>query len=183
MKQRKTLTLIAAALLALLPLAVIAEPPGDRQRGPGRGHGPGRGMFPPPGYLDLTDEQIEAAQAVRESVRAEMEAGREEQRALHEQLEATLDGDNPDAATVGQMVIELRTMRRQKRVILEDAESRFAALLNAEQLEKWENFKELRKGRRENRREHRRGVPAADSADSAADRNSLDPSADTTRRR
>ncbi len=34
----------------------------------------------------------------------------------------------------------------------ENAESRFAALLTAEQLEKWENFKELRKGRRGARR-------------------------------
>ncbi len=156
MKQRKTLTIIAAALLALIPLAVIAEP-GERQRGQGRG--PGRGMFPPPGYLDLTDEQIEATKAIRESMRAEMEAGREEQGALHEELKAMLDGDNPDAATVGQLVIELHGMRQQKRVIIEDAESRFGALLTAEQLEKWENFKELRKGRRQ----HRRGGPSKGS--------------------
>ncbi len=158
MKQRKTLTFIAIGLLALLPFAVIAQP-GDRGHGRGPGHGPGRSMFPPPGYLDLTDEQIEAAQAIRDSARAEMEAGREEQGALHDQLKAMLDGDNPDVAEVGSLVIELHGMRQQKRTILENAESQFAALLNAEQLEKWENFKELRQGRREQRREHRRGSP------------------------
>ncbi len=158
MKQRKTLALLAIALLALLPLIALAEP-GSGQRGRGRGNGPGsgpgRGMFPPPGYLDLTDEQIEAVDVIRESVRAEMEAGREEAGTLHEALKAALDGDNPDATAVGQMTIELHGLRQQRRAILEDAESRFAVLLTAEQLEKWENYKELRQGRRQ----HRRGGP------------------------
>ena len=105
-------------------------------------------MFPPPGYLDLADEQIEATNAIRDSVRAEMGAAHEEMDALREELKAALDNDSPDAAAVGQLVIELHGLREQTRATLEDAESRFAALLTDEQLEKWENFKELRKGRR-----------------------------------
>ncbi len=143
MKQRKPLAVAAVALLALLPLVALAEP-GDRHRG----RGPGRGLFPPPGYLDLSDEQIEAAEAIRESVRAEMGAVRDETGTLREALKAMLEGDDPDAAGVGQLVIELHGLRQQTRTILEDAGSQFAALLTAEQLEKWENFKELRKGRR-----------------------------------
>ncbi len=145
MKQRKTFALIAVALLALLPLAAIAEP-GDRDRH--RGRGPGRGMFPPPGYLDLSDEQIDAAEAIRESARAEMGAAREETGTLRDALKTMLESDSPNAAEVGQLVIDLHGLRQQTRATLEDAESQFAALLTAEQLEKWENFKELRKGRR-----------------------------------
>lgn len=143
MKHRKTFALVTLALLTLLPLAAIAEP-GDRDRG----RGPGRGMFPPPGYLDLSEEQIEAAEAIRESVRAEMGVVRGETRTLREALREMLEGDDPNAAEVGALVIELHGLKTQSRAILEDAESRFAAILTAEQLEKWENFKELRKGRR-----------------------------------
>ena len=143
MKHRKAITLTAVALVALLPLAAFAEP------GPGhRGRGPGKGFLPPPGYLDLSDEQIEASRAIRESVRAEMEPLRDERRALREQLKTALEDENPDAAAVGQMVIEIHGLRGQTRTILENAEGQFSALLTAEQLEKWENFKELRSSRR-----------------------------------
>ena len=114
-------------------------------------------MFPPPGYLDLTYEQIEAVQALRESTRAGMQALREEKRTLHEQLKAMLDGGSPDAAAVGQLTIELHGLRQQTRANFEAAESQFAALLTAEQLEKWENFKELRQSRRGPRHREGRG--------------------------
>jgi len=155
MTHRKTITLIALALLTLLPLAALAQPgqgrgpggPGGRG-GPGGPGGPGRHMFPPPGYLDLTEDQIEASQAIRETVRAELDGTRETGRALREQLHAALEGDNPDATAIGQLAIDLHALRTQTRSVLEDAESQFAALLTAEQLEKWENFKELRANRR-----------------------------------
>lgn len=146
MQRHKILAGFTLALLALLPLVAFAEP-GDRFR-----HHGGRGMFPPPGYLDLSEEQIAAAESIRDSVRAEMAETRDGKRTLHEQLKAALDGENPDAAAVGQLVIELHGLREQTRATLEDAESRFAEILTAEQLEKWENFKELRQGRREQRR-------------------------------
>ncbi len=150
MKHRKTIAFAAVTLIALLPLAAIAAP-GDRH-----GRGPGRGMFPPPGYLDLSDEQIEAAAAIRESVHAEMTATRDERGTLRDELKAALESDDPDATAVGQLVIELHGLRQHTRATLEGAESAFAAILTAEQLEKWENFKELRKGRRGGRH---RGAP------------------------
>ena len=162
MKQRKTLALIVTTFLTFLAVAAFAAP-GDRLRGDGhRGGGPGRGMFPPPGYLDLSAEQIEATQAIREGVRAELSANREETRTLRESLKAALDGDNPDSATVGQMMIDLHGLRQQTRATMEAAESQFAALLDAEQLEKWENFKELRQSRRGpgRHRGHSKGGPA-----------------------
>ncbi len=173
MTHRKTITLIALA--ALLPLTALAQPGQGRRGGgpggpggpgvhggPGGQGGPGRHMFPPPGYLDLTDEQIEATQAIREVTRTELEGTRETGRALREQLQAALEGDAPDATEVGQLTLDLHALRQQTRAVLEDAESQFAALLTAEQLEKWENFKELRGNRRgprhrERSREGRRG--------------------------
>ena len=170
MNHRTTIAVLTLALVTLLPLAALAQPgsgrfgggPGDRAGigpgGPGGRGGPGRHIFPPPGYLDLTEEQIEATQAIRESVRAELEGTREAGRTLREQLHAALEGDDPDATEVGQLAIELHALRAQTRIVLEDAESQFAALLTPEQLEKWENFKELRDRRRGPRhRERARG--------------------------
>ena len=155
MTQRKAIVLAAIALVAFLPLAALAEP------GQGhRGRGPARGLLPPPGYLDLTEEQIEAAEAIREGVRTEMQAMRGERRTLREQLKATLDGESPDATEVGRLTIELHAMREQTRVTLKDAEARFAELLTSEQLEKWENYKELRQSRRGGR--HRAGFSGGD---------------------
>lgn len=164
MKHRKTLALTALALLALLPLVALASP-GERH-----GRGPGRGMFPPPGYLDLSDEQIEATQAILEGVRAEMSGTREERHALREELKAILDSDNPDANAAGQLVISLHDLRQQTRAILEDAENQFAALLTAEQLEKWENFKELRESRRGRRGPGRGGDFSGDGFGRGAER-------------
>ena len=172
MTHTKIVALIASALLTLLPLAAFAEGPDAGQRGPGqrgpgqqgpghRGPGPGGGMIPPADYLDLSEEQAEAAQALREASRAQLDGVREETRALHEQLKATLDSESPDATIVGQLVIDIHALRQRVRAAHEDVESQFADLLDAEQLEKWENFKELRESRRgpggRGGRDHSRG--------------------------
>ena len=160
---RSKLALIAILLIAVVPVLALAAPgdgPGERGRF-GRGFGPGhdgpRGPFlPPPGYLDLTDEQIDAAGLIRDGLRDEMGALRDQHRALRDELDAALDSDSPDAATVGQLVIDLHAQRPQFRSLLESAEAEFAALLDDEQLPKWENWKELRQSRRGERGERRR---------------------------
>ena len=148
MTHRKTVILFALALLTLLPLAAFAGPgDGPGHRGPA-GRGPGGPIIPPPGYLDLTEDQIEAAEALRDDARAQLEGVREQMQALREQMKAELDTDNPDAQTVGQLAIDIHNLRDRVRGVREDTEAQFAALLDAEQLEKWENFKELRENRR-----------------------------------
>ncbi len=143
----RKLALFTLALAVLLPLAASAEPGGDRHRGSGRG------LLPPPGYLDLSEEQVEATQALREAVREDVQAQREQTRALRDQLEAALANGSPDATEVGQLVIELHQQKEARRSARESIESQFTALLTEEQLEKWENFKELRGNRRHQRRE------------------------------
>ncbi len=147
--QRKPIFHIALALALLMPVTALAGP-GFGPRGE-RGDGPpmaGRHFFPPPGYLDLTEEQIEATQAIRDNLHDQLEVLREEFSALRQQLRDLLDGDNPDPAAVGELVIELHSERGQFRDLLAAAEAEFEALLTAEQLTKWENFQELREQRR-----------------------------------
>ena len=175
---RNKLILIAISLAALLPvLALAGDGPRDRGMGPGFGPDPGsrgyggfggggRHFLPPPGYLDLTAEQIEAVEAIRDRVRSETEALREQHRALRDELEEALNSDHPEPAAVGQLVIDLHTQRPQFRAILESADAEFSALLTGEQLQKWENFKELRQSRghreRFRHREHRGFGPGPD---------------------
>ncbi len=137
---------IALTLTASVAWIAVAEA-GPRDRGADRG------LLPPPGYLELTDEQSDAAQAIREEIRSTVEPIRDEMRALREQLEVAFDSGAPDATEVGQLAIDMHDHRQQLRTIRRDAESQFSALLSAEQLEKWGNFKELR--RRGGKRHHR----------------------------
>lgn len=160
---------LALALLLLAPMIVTAQPPAATDEvftagGPGAAfgdrarvrHGHGlRGFLPPPGYLDLSDEQIEAVHELLQSMHAELEPLREQRRGLHEQLEAVLEADDPDAATVGQLVIDGKDLREQKHAVFESYTARFEALLTSEQLEKWEHFREIREERREQRRSRR----------------------------
>ncbi|MEE8522348.1 MAG: Spy/CpxP family protein refolding chaperone [Thermoanaerobaculia bacterium] len=147
MKRTPTLR-IALALVVLIPAVALAGP-GFGPRGD-RGDGPGRHFLPPPGYLDLTDEQIDAAQVIRDDLRQQVQALHQDHAALRQQLRDLLDGDNPDPAAVGELVIELHGERGQLRDALTAADAEFSTLLTEEQLVKWENFKELR-GRRGHR--------------------------------
>lgn len=168
MKQRIAIW-TSIALLALAPL-VFAQGPG-RERGPfrggsgferGEGHHPGPGgrgmrelrhLLPPPGYLDLSEEQKEAVHELFEGLRSELEPLREQGKALREQLHDALESESPNAATVGQLMIDLHALKDQKRQIFPAYEERFASLLTPDQLSKWQTFRELR----ELRRGHRRG--------------------------
>ncbi len=178
------LILVALVIAASVPEAALAGPPagglgsgearfgearsgetrsGETQFGEARFGGPagergrpGRHFLPPADYLDLTEEQTAAAEAIREEVRGQAETIREVTGTLREQLAAAFEEAEPDATQVGQLVIEMRAQKEQIRGLREEAESQFVALLDAEQFAKWENFQELRETRRE-RREGRRG--------------------------
>ncbi len=160
---RLILTLLTCALLLTLP--AVAQPPGQSgggfgggpggvggdgpgMRGPG-GHGPGglHGGFLShriAEYLELTDEQIAAAKQIKEDLRAEVEPLHEQAQTQRQDLRDLLDTDNPDAATVGQLVIDSHGIREQVRSAGEDAKAAFVALLTPEQLELWEDLQNIR---------------------------------------
>lgn len=172
MKQRIAIW-TSIALLTLAPL-VFAEGPGrERGRfrgGPGFEHGEGhpgpggRGMrelrhlLSPPGYLDLSEEQMQAVHELVEGLRNELEPLHEQSQNLRQQLNDALESESPNATTIGQTMLDLRALREQTRQIFPSYEERFARLLTPEQLTKWQAFRELR----ELRREHRRGPGGLD---------------------
>ena len=137
-----SLLLLFAATLSALPQA--AGPDGGERGGPGK---IGR-LLPPPGYLGLDDEQIAATQEIFDELRATVQPLREQQREQRRAVRELLQGDAPDATTVGELVISSHDLRQQMRQALEQADADFSALLDAEQLSAWENFKELRRAHR-----------------------------------
>lgn len=156
--------LVVVGLASLLVASGAMAGPGPGRRGPGPSMGPGmEGGFGEKGhhiaqafahgarrvaeYLDLTEEQITASRSLAEELRATVEPIREEIGPLHEQLRTALDADNPDAATVGALMVQIDGLRDQMATAAESFEAQFVALLTPEQVEKWEHFQELRPDR------------------------------------
>ena len=142
---------LGAAILGLLfTLPLLAQPGLDGSGGPGEGHrlGPIAKLLPPPGYLDLDDEQIAATQEILGSLREVAEPLRDEQRENRQALRELLEGDAPDATAVGTLVINGHDLRAQLRAALETADRDFTALLDDEQRIKYESYKELRRAHR-----------------------------------
>jgi len=157
-KSRHSLLGAALALVLLLvtPLLaprVMAQPPAG---GPGigpagavgpAGHpdGPGKFLLPRIAeYLDLTDAQIDQAKALLKEMKTQGEPLREEAEAVRTELEGLLKGDSPDPAAVGARVIRLHELAEEGRALRETFEGSFAAILTADQLERWELAKGLR---------------------------------------
>lgn len=143
-----SLLLLFAATLSALPQA--GGPGGGERGGPGK---IGR-LLPPPGYLGLDDEQIAATQEIFDELRATVQPLREQQREQRRALRELLDGADPDATAVGELVISSHQLRQEMRQALETADADFSALLDEEQLSAWENFKELRRAHRRHGRGH-----------------------------
>lgn len=157
----RILTVLAAALCLAAALPLMAQGPGfGPGHGPGPGAGPGAAFGPADGqgphlgrlagWLELTDEQIEAARALFETVRTEAEPLRDEQKALRDELRTVLEADAPDATEVGTLVLALHDNRQEIRGLREAAWADFEALLTPEQLEKLEQLQAVRQhfGRR-----------------------------------
>ena len=106
--------------------------------------------------LDLTDEQNEKVNSLREAARASVRALRDERRERQRQLKATLDMDTPDPLRVGELVLANRDGRKKMRALYESNRESFRAILTEEQLTKLEERKDRRGSRRGFRRGSRR---------------------------
>jgi len=161
----RTLLRLAFAALLLVPVTAGAQgfghgrgdgtgPRHGAGSGPGDGNGAGflRMLLPPPGYLDLTDEQKDAVKTLVDDLQAKIEPVHDQMQAIHEQLEAELDKENPSAEVVGQLVIEGKGLRESVRTQIEGFETAFVALLTPDQATAYENYKELRGAGRHGRR-------------------------------
>jgi Spy/CpxP family protein refolding chaperone len=93
--------LVAAALaIGLSALPVLAQGPGQRIGGPGRGGpgGPGPGMMPMLRQLNLTDQQREEVRALMEASRPTTDPG--QLRDAEVRLHTAILGDNPDPQAI-----------------------------------------------------------------------------------
>jgi Spy/CpxP family protein refolding chaperone len=89
-------------------------------------------------YLRLSQEQATAWRALREELRDASKPYVETIEPLREELGALLDGEDPDACTVGGLVVQIDTQHDAIADLREAYVEDFEALLTAEQLAKWE---------------------------------------------
>ncbi|MEM6454101.1 MAG: periplasmic heavy metal sensor [Acidobacteriota bacterium] len=157
-------TLLIALLIAALFAPIAFAAPGGGPGGPG---GKLSRFFPPPGYLDLTEEQRDATRELIDALRAEIEPLRDQQRDLRSDLRDALDADSPNAETVGAAVIALHELRGSLRGLTDEAVQNFRTLLDADQQAKFDNYRELRARKRFQRRGKRGG--GADGGDGDAE--------------
>ncbi len=164
------LTMIAL-MTALFGSYAAAQPPGHGGYGRDRGEfgmgegfrGPGaRGLTPPrwvlENVLELTDEQLDALEALKTDHRAAMRPLREERRELGKGLKAALASENPDATAVGESVIAIHDLGEQMKLASADFGTAFEALLTEDQLQALQEWKENpKRGRGRGRGPHRPG--------------------------
>jgi Spy/CpxP family protein refolding chaperone len=97
--------------------------------------------------LNLTDEQKAEAKKIHEEMFEKAKPLFEKHRQQMEEVHELLDAGNANATEVGQRMIAAHATHQQLKALHGEAETRFAALLNAEQLEKFKEHQEKRKER------------------------------------
>jgi len=149
---RKLLNILAAGgLLTLTALTVQGQSPAPE--GHFHGHRMGAGHFGPPlhvleEYLHLSASQTAAAQTLHQTLRDTVRPLFEQTRALHGQIREALDSATPDAAAIGRLMISSHWIHQQIRATHENYEKGFRALLNPDQVTRYNSFLELRKASR-----------------------------------
>ena len=136
----KRLITVTLSILLIVAGSAIAQP----RRGPGpngpNGGPPGFGGAPDAGkalaiYLGLTEQQQDAWETIQRETREAGRALHEQERTLAEQLEAA-----NDAATIGGIVLQLRSINAQLKAAHDGAQARFAATLTSDQQTKFAAF-------------------------------------------
>jgi Spy/CpxP family protein refolding chaperone len=152
MRYGKQITLWLAVALAVA--AVAAAAPGRRDQCPcgmtdGDGDHPVLERFHEERmehlavFLDLTDQQVEQWRAVHESRRQAMSDRMDTMRGLHERIEDLAGAETPDAAAIGELVIEAHRLRAAAELEHQQMHEEVMALLTPEQRERFEKMREL----------------------------------------
>jgi len=90
--------------------------------------------------LNLTEEQQATAKQLFQDLKAKTAPIHQAQQALNTQLKAALAVPNPDAATVGQVVIQQHQNRAQLKPVMQAFHQQLEALLTPEQLAKFKQM-------------------------------------------
>ena len=141
MTKRIALFLCAALVLALTGIAV-AQPGHFAQHFAHKGGG--QDFLDHVGKaLDLTADQKAAAAKLWAEMETRMEPLADQHQAQMEAVHQLLDTANPDPTEVGNKMIAAHAIRNEMKAIHEDIANRFAALLNAEQRAKFDQFRAM----------------------------------------
>lgn len=94
-------------------------------------------------YLDLTEDQVAAARELRTAARDASQPILQENRELETQLKELLEGDDPSASAVGEVVIAIHGNRLALKAIQRQLDEDFVALLDVEQQARYDSMKEV----------------------------------------
>ncbi len=139
----RTVTTIGAAAAVWLGASLAGAQPAA---GPA-GRGPGGFMVERMArVLSLSDDQKAAFQKALEQQRPQMQGLHLQLRDNRRKLEEALKGDNPDPATVGQLVIQGRALMKQGEGLREQSSQALRGLLTPDQQTKFDTLQSLRQG-------------------------------------
>ncbi|HXG94595.1 MAG TPA: periplasmic heavy metal sensor [Blastocatellia bacterium] len=128
---------VFALLVVMLIASSVAMAQGPMMpRGPRAQAEPGAGLLRLKDYLGLTDQQVSDMKALIKKHRDAAVPLVEEMKAKREVLRAALDGAEPNATTVGQLVIAERGLGKQLRALNEKLRADLLAILTQEQKDK-----------------------------------------------
>jgi len=133
--KRRNVTSIAVVAVLVATFAWAQVPPGPPGAPPEQGNNP---LFE---FLGLTAEQITAWQGLIQAHHEETLPAGEELRALHEDLRLALEAEVRDANAIGSIMIAIDDHRDIMQAKREELEAALSALLNPEQLIRYEAFK------------------------------------------
>lgn len=162
MRMKQSFLVVGLAVVAVAGLAAQAAIGGRGGRGPQGpphgGPGGGPGGFPFERALQLTDEQREAVQSLREKEREAVRPILEQMRPLHEKLRQALESGSTDATAIGQIVLDTHGLQQQAQEHHKSFREQLVALLTPEQQEKLQTIESLM-GRGDGRGPGRPGGP------------------------
>ena len=157
MRSTTPITIVALALL-LSAGTLVARPPAGGH-GAARGAGPGtqidgnapRGARGPAllaprflvRYLELSEQQVEETKALFEAHRDAVRPLHRELRDLHRELRGLLEGEDPDASAVGELVLEGKVLKDELRTSREVFHGDLRALLTTDQQKRWDILLEI----------------------------------------
>ncbi len=134
MKHLREKSVVAFALLGLMALLAgpaLAQTDGTPVHTPGMHAGMLQKLTT---KLNLTEEQQASAKQLAQDLKTKMQPIHAAQQQIHTQLKAALQAAEPDAATVGKLVIQMHQNRAQIKPIMQQYQQQFQALLTPEQL-------------------------------------------------
>ncbi|HEX3554606.1 MAG TPA: periplasmic heavy metal sensor [Thermoanaerobaculia bacterium] len=96
--------------------------------------------------LSLTADQQAAAQKLHQDLAANAQPLMAQHRQQMQEIHALLDGGNADPAEIGQKMIDAHATGQQLKALHDDFNTKFSALLNPDQLAKFQQLHGARSG-------------------------------------